>query len=70
LNKENLILVTDAIKLEKPKTSELIKQLTSLNLMDRKHILLVTSDENIFKSASNTKVVTIKVNSISVESLL
>ncbi len=70
LNKENLILVTDDIKLEKPKTSELIKQLNNLNLLERKHILLVTSDENIFKSASNTKVVTIKVNSLSVESLL
>lgn len=70
LNKENSILVTESIKLEKPKTSELIKQLDNLNLLERKHILLVTSDENIFKSANNTKVVTIKVNSISVESLL
>lgn len=70
LNKENSILVTDTIKLEKPKTSELIKQLDNLNLLERKHILLVTSDENIFKSANNTKIVTIKVNSISVESLL
>ncbi len=70
LNKENLILVTNEIKLEKPKTKDLIKQLDNLNLLERKHILLVTSDDNIFKSANNTKVVTIKVNSISVESLL
>jgi len=70
LSKENSILVTDNIKLSKPKTSELIKQLKTLNLLERKHILLVASDENIFKSANNTKIVTIKVNSISVESLL
>ncbi|MGL6125241.1 MAG: 50S ribosomal protein L4 [Metamycoplasmataceae bacterium] len=70
LNNENLILVTNDIKLSKPKTSDLIKQLDNLNLLDRKHILLVTSDENIFKSANNTKVETIKVNSLSVESLL
>ncbi|MGL4252031.1 MAG: 50S ribosomal protein L4 [Metamycoplasmataceae bacterium] len=70
LNQENSILVTNDIKLSKPKTSDLLKQLEKLNLLERKHILLVTSDENIFKSANNTKVETIKVNSLSVESLL
>lgn len=70
LNKENLILVTDDIKITKPKTSDLLKQLEKLNVLERRNILLVTSDENIFKSANNTKIATIKVNSISVESLL
>lgn len=71
LAKENSVLVTDSIKLEKPKTKELMNQINQLNLEGRKHILLVTSNDNIYRSANNIpNVATVKVTSLTVEALL
>lgn len=72
LAKDGNVLVTDKIKLNEPKTKELLNQLESLDVMkDRKHIIIVSSDENIYKSANNIpNVVAIKLNSLTVEALL
>lgn len=71
LAKEGSILVDDSIKLKEPKTKELIKQINNLNLEGRKRIIIVSSDENVYKSANNIpNVVAIKLNSLTVEALL
>ncbi|MBR3259587.1 MAG: 50S ribosomal protein L4 [Mycoplasmataceae bacterium] len=71
LAKEGSILVDDSIKLNEPKTKELIKQINGLNLEGRKRIIIVSSDENIYKSANNIpNVAAIKLNSLTVEALL
>lgn len=71
LAKEGSILVDDSIKLKEPKTKELIKQLKNLNLEGRKRIVIVSSDDNVYKSANNIpNVAAIKLNSLTVEALL
>ena len=71
LAKEGSILVDDSIKLNEPKTKELIKQINSLNLEGRKKIIIVSSDENIYKSANNIpNIAAIKLNSLTIEALL
>lgn len=71
LAQEGSVLVDDSIKLKEPKTKELLKQIKSLNLEGRKRIVIVSSDENIYKSASNIpNVVAIKLTSLTVEALL
>ena len=65
LAKEGSILVDDSIKLKEPKTKELIKQINGLNLEGRKRIIIVSSDENIYKSANNIpNIAAIKLNSL------
>ncbi|MBD5423005.1 MAG: 50S ribosomal protein L4 [Mycoplasma sp.] len=71
LAKEGSILVDDSIKLKEPKTKELLKQIKSLNLEGRKRIIIVSSDENVYKSANNIpNVAAIKLSTLTVESLL
>lgn len=71
LAKEGSILVDDSLKLDKPKTKELIKQVNSLNLEGRKRIVIVSSDDNIYKSANNIpNIAAIKLSSLTVEALL
>ena len=66
--KDGSILVND-FKLEKPSTKKL---LSAIQLITKaKKVLIVTENENVFKSASNLqKVVTIKLLSLSVESIV
>lgn len=70
--KGNVLIIDDDIKLEQPKTKELLNKLHSLNgLKERKKIIIVTSDKNVYKSANNIpNVVAIKLSSLTVESLL
>ena len=71
LAKEGSILVDDSIKLKEPKTKELLKQIQALNLEGRKRIVIVSSDENVYKSANNIpNVAAIKLTSLTVEALL
>ena len=71
LAKEGSILINDSIKLTQPKTKELVKQLKELNLEGRKRIVVVSSDENVYKSANNIpNVAAIKLSSLTVEALL
>lgn len=71
LAKEGSILVDDSIKMKEPKTKELLKQLKNLNLEGRKRIIIVSSDENVYKSANNIpNVAAIKLNALTVEALL
>ncbi len=71
LAKEGSVLVNDSIKLDKPKTKDLVKQIESLNLEGRKRIVIVSSDENVYKSANNIpNVAAIKLSALTVEALL
>lgn len=71
LAKEGSILVDDSIKMNEPKTKELLNQIKNLNLEGRKRIIIVSSDENVYKSANNIpNVAAIKLNSLTVEALL
>ncbi|MGL5357461.1 MAG: 50S ribosomal protein L4 [Metamycoplasmataceae bacterium] len=71
LANEKLILVTETFKMEKPKTKDLIQQLSNWKVDNKRHILLVTTDENVFKSAANLKnIYVVKPFSITVEDLL
>ncbi|MGL5522073.1 MAG: 50S ribosomal protein L4 [Metamycoplasmataceae bacterium] len=71
LANEKLILVTENFKMDKPKTKDLIQQLSNWKVDNKKHILLVTTDENVFKSAANLKnIYAVKPFSITVEDLL
>ncbi|UVD81779.1 50S ribosomal protein L4 [Mycoplasma iguanae] len=70
LAKAEAILVKE-IKVSKISTKELVSQLQEEQIASLRHVLLVTSDENTFKSAKNLKnVITTKVNSLSVEDLV
>ncbi|ADE19817.1 50S ribosomal protein L4 [Mycoplasma crocodyli] len=61
----------DDLKLNKISTKELVKKLTTLKINDVRHILIVTEDETLFKSAANlSNVVTVKPHSLSVELLI
>ncbi|MGL4183934.1 MAG: 50S ribosomal protein L4 [Metamycoplasmataceae bacterium] len=71
LANEKLILVTENFKMEKPKTKDLIQQLSTWKVDNKRHILLVSTDENVFKSAANLKnIYVVKPFSITVEDLL
>ena len=71
LAKEGSVLVDDSIKLSEPKTKELLKQIKNLNLEGRKRIVIVSSDENVYKSANNIpNVAAIKLSALTVEALL
>ncbi len=71
LAKEGSVLVDDSIKLKEPKTKELLKQIQALNLEGRKRIVIVSSDENVYKSANNIpNVAAIKLTALTVEALL
>lgn len=66
--KDGAILVND-FKLEKPSTKNLLADLQKLT--KAKKVLIVTENENVFKSASNLpKVDTKKLLSLSVESIV
>jgi large subunit ribosomal protein L4 len=67
---ENLMVVVDEIKLEAPKTKEVVK---ILNAFDAKKTLIITnnSEENVYKSARNIEgVQIIPVNNINVYDVL
>ena len=66
------VFVTDAIKLDQPKTKVLIQQLHSLEgVKDKKHVVIVSSDDNVYRSANNIpNVAAIKLNSLTVEAIL
>jgi len=67
---ENSIKVQE-LKLEKISTKALIAQVEKLLGNDQKKALIVTSDEKVFKSASNVKTIdTTKLTSISVEQVV
>ncbi|MDU6878896.1 50S ribosomal protein L4 [Clostridium tepidum] len=67
---ENLMVVVDEIKLEAPKTKEVVKM---LNAFDAKKTLIITNnvEENVYKSARNIEGVhVIPVNNINVYDVL
>lgn len=67
---ENLMVVVDEIKLETPKTKEVVKMLNSFNA---KKTLIITNnaEENVYKSARNIEgVQIIPVNNINVYDVL
>lgn len=67
---ENLMVVVDEIKLEAPKTKEVVKM---LNAFDAKKTLVITNnvEENVYKSARNIAgVQVIPVNNINVYDIL
>ncbi|KOR24453.1 50S ribosomal protein L4 [Clostridium sp. FAM 1755] len=67
---ENLMVVVDEIKLEAPKTKEVVK---ILNAFDAKKTLIITNnvEENVYKSARNIAgVQVIPVNNINVYDIL
>ncbi|GAA0062047.1 50S ribosomal protein L4 [Clostridium sp. CTA-1] len=67
---EKLMIVVDDIKLETPKTKEVVKM---LNAFDAKKTLIITnnSEENVYKSARNIEgVQIIPVNNINVYDVL
>ena len=67
---ENAIIVND-INMSTVSTKELVKTIDSLKPQGARNILIVTENENVFKSANNIqRVGTVKVNSISVESIV
>lgn len=72
LAKEGNVLVADPFKLEQPKTKELVTQLNKLEGMSgRKKIIIVTSDENVYRSANNVpNLAAIKLSALTVEALL
>ncbi|WP_025755407.1 50S ribosomal protein L4 [Mycoplasmopsis cricetuli] len=70
LAKDKSILVDD-LQLEKISTKELNEKLTNFKINNLKHILVVTEDLTVFKSAQNlSNVQTSKANSLSVEELI
>ncbi|EJO5348477.1 50S ribosomal protein L4 [Clostridium botulinum] len=67
---ENLMVVVDGIKLEVPKTKEMVKM---LNVFDAKKTLIITNnaEENVYKSARNIEgVQVIPANNINVYDIL
>lgn len=73
LAKEKLVLVDDSnsFKLKEIKTKALVEVLKTKKIDDRKHILLVSDDLNIYKAARNLQNVhVVKLESISVENLV
>ena len=66
------IFVTDTIQLAQPKTKALVSQLHSLEgLSHRKHVVIISSDENVYKSANNLPhVAAIKLSALTVEAIL
>lgn len=70
LAKAQSVLVKE-IKMSKISTKDLVTLLKIDNLDTLRHVLLVTSDENTFKSAKNIpNVQTVKVTSLSIEQLV
>ncbi|WP_029513323.1 50S ribosomal protein L4 [Mycoplasmopsis primatum] len=64
------VIVND-FKLTKISTKEAVAKLTALKIQELKHILLVTTDEMVYKSVSNLQnVICVKPNSVSVENLV
>ncbi|MGL4343073.1 MAG: 50S ribosomal protein L4 [Metamycoplasmataceae bacterium] len=71
LAKEKLVLIYDDFKIVEPKTKTLVSELEKAKINKRRHILLVSDDVNVFKSAANLKnVCVVKLNSITVENLV
>lgn len=70
--KDGNIFVTDTIKLDQPKTKMLIQQLHSLEgVKDKKHVVIVSNDDNVYRSANNIpNVAAIKLSSLTVEAIL
>ncbi|QZE12136.1 50S ribosomal protein L4 [Mycoplasma sp. Ms02] len=70
LARDNAVLVDD-LKLDSISTKALVNKLTELKVNDLRHILIVTEDTTVYKSAANIpNVHTVKPNSLSVELLL
>ena len=68
-NKKSVVI--DDFKMSKISTKEAFKKLTSLKIENLKHILIVTTDEVVYKSVQNLpNVICVKPNSTSVENLL
>lgn len=72
LAKEGNVLVAEPFKMDKPKTKELVNQLNKLEgISERKKIIIVTSDENVYRSANNVpNLAAIKLSALTVEALL
>lgn len=73
LAKEKLVLIDDknSFKLKEIKTKALVDILKSKKIDNKKHILIVSNDINIFKSANNLEnVAVVKLESLSVENLI
>ncbi|WP_338822891.1 50S ribosomal protein L4 [Mycoplasmopsis felifaucium] len=70
LAKNNAVIVDD-LKLEKISTKAALDKLTSLKVANLKHVLVVTTDEVVYKSLNNLQnVICVKPNSVSVENLI
>lgn len=67
----NKAVIIDDFKMTKISTKDAVKQLTKLKLNDLKHVLLVSSDETVYKSVANLQnVACVKPNSVTVELLI
>lgn len=70
LARNNAVIIDD-LKLDKISTKAAVAKLTTLKIQNLKHILVVTTDETLYKSLSNLpNVICSKPNSVSVENLI
>lgn len=70
LAKNNQVILDD-MKLESISTKAAVAKLEELKIKDLKHILIVTTDETLYKSVANLKnVIAVKPNSVSIEKLV
>ncbi len=72
LKAKDKAVITKDVKLAKISTKEMVKFVEDLKLSKtQRKVLIVTENENVFKSSANIKnVETVKVNSISVEKIV
>ncbi|VEU75111.1 50S ribosomal protein L4 [Mycoplasmopsis maculosa] len=64
-------VILDDMKLESISTKAAVAKLEELKIKDLKHILIVTTDETLYKSVANLKnVIAVKPNSVSIEKLV
>lgn len=64
-------VILDDMKLESISTKVAVAKLEELKIKDLKHILIVTTDETLYKSVANLKnVIAVKPNSVSIEKLV
>ncbi|BAH70086.1 hypothetical protein MBIO_0821 [Mycoplasmopsis fermentans PG18] len=68
-NKKSVVI--DDFKMSKISTKDAVNKLKSLKIENLKHILVVTTDETVYKSTANLQnVLCVKPNSVSVENLV
>ena len=69
---EKQVFVISPLQMEQPKTKALVLKLNTLSqLENKKNIVIVSSDANVFKSSRNlAHVKTVKLNSLTVETII